>query len=212
MKQYFLVVVVAVSALLLTACGPTMHFSPQERAQIKNVKISSNIQMPERITYYGASQHLSASLIGGVLGEVAGEAASQKYVHEIQDAMLQNNIHVGMMIKNTLAQQIRRKKLFTMNPGKPVDGTFFIRVKNYGLWEKGMFFSKRMKPEVQFQVQLVDRHGKRVWADHVSLFKLGNHVKGYRVDQYVSNPALLRKQFQTLINIAVSRLVLKLQG
>lgn len=210
MKRYFLVVVVAVSALLLTACGPTMHFSPQERAQIKNVKISSNIPMPE-MGYYGASQHASSFLIGGVMGAVAGEEAAQKYIHQIQDTMAKNNINIDVMIKNTLAQQIRRKQIFTMNSGKPIDGTFFIRVKSYGLDEKGMLFSKRMKPELQFQVQLVDRHGKRVWADHVTLIKMGNHVKGYRVDQYVNNPALLRKQFQKLITIAVSRLVLKLQ-
>jgi len=174
---------------LLGGCGKALRDADRSRLTSVSIDPAPTIK---NFKYFGGKGK-AATVLGGVvagpagaaLGSVSGAGRSEKA--EMLDLMLENNIDIGQIMASELEKQLAVKSDFPPRVATGGDATFHFEI-GYALASGP--FSSTLKPELYVWASLEDKDGKILWK---SYHWANDGLKGYKHQEYVENPELLRE-------------------
>ena len=109
---------------------------------------------------------------------------------QILQVMRENGIDIGQIMISEFEQQLATKPDFPRRVREGGDAEFHCEV-GYAL-AQGVLSSK-LKPELYVWAKLTDRDDKIIWKSYQWV---NQHLTGYKHDEYMQNPELLRQVLQ----------------
>jgi hypothetical protein len=209
----FVVALVLASCVASTLVGcagaPSISANAADRARIGAVRIDPAIEIAPKPFYNGRAQAFAA--IGGAVGAALKVEAAKDSL-DAQSALLitmrDHHIDLGELLRAQFARAGEATtSLRFVADGVPVDGVVSMKVEIWGLGQtQGL--SATLYPTLGVSATLKRPDGTIVWQkyQYVTPLKKEND-EGHTLEEYVANPELLRKVFDTASGI-VSRMLI----
>ena len=197
-----------VPVLFLSACGGNARLKQSDYAALHSVSVLKQSDIPDvdHTVLLTFSQIMAGSL-GGVVGAaISVEAASNPRL-ALHDKMVKEKIDPGLMVSTEFERQLHESGLFPVIR-EPADAQFRFSIVTAGLMVPGSF-ATRLDPEIRVEATLVRRDGKEIWYDSATVRGDDPDLayEGHPLDEYFSQPNLLRYSFQAAAHVAVSQLI-----
>jgi len=220
---------VILAALLITGCT-NQKITPENRAQIRTVKVLPVKWEPKQMFYMGREQAWGAALGAGLgagvgmasgasrlgtsalsgagfaAGLKAGDLASMPTVEAILYLMETENINLGELLKQNFVDELAKNRSLKVVSGEEAaDAQIQITVNTWG-FSLTQGFSSVVYPMINVDA-VMTRGAEQLWrqGEGVSAFTSGNDY-GYTPLQYRTEPEKLRMALKGVSEIASKKL------
>lgn len=200
-----------VFALLLALPACSHSLSSQDRAALRKVAVTKTGPAPKRdqviILTLGKNWAMAASYgVGGLVGvgiaACAYKSREEQFLAQLQAAGFDPYRAVG----DAFEMRLRASSPIQVGPDRP-DAVFSFELTSIGLAIKNGF-SSQMRPILIGKGKLVRRgDGKVLWEETAQVTNGEDRMPAHRIEEYTSNPALLRDAFQQAADLLSKRLV-----
>jgi hypothetical protein len=206
----------AVSTMLLTACGTltTVPIGDDARARIHVVSINPSVTLPAEMTFMGTGQGAALLLGGPLVGTLIASKTAETPKAELAAAMQANHIVLGDILAAEFAKQASHDAgtiQFVVGTA-PADAQVELSVVSYGISQAHPLGSA-LYPLINVNAVMKTPDGRVVWqaSEFAGPHNPDNKV-GHTYDEYVKDPELLRQGFVTGSDIAAHLLAENLMG
>jgi hypothetical protein len=194
--------------LLLSACGGNARLSQSTYASLHSVSVLSRGDLPDNdyfllVTF---SQEMAGGL-GGIAGSAISYEATQNPRRALREKMVNEKIDPGILVAGEFEHQLQQSGLLRVTRG-PADAQFRFSIVTAGLMNAGGF-ATRLDPEIRAKGQLVRRDGTEIWHDAVTIRGDDPDMayEGHALDEYFTQPGLLRTAFQAAAHAAAAEMI-----
>lgn len=147
-------VVVGVALLGLGGCVTSSPYKTDAAHPVRTVAISRDVQMPDKMIFYGLSQSMA-----GLFGGVAGVLATMFRKGE--------NFDLPRVLREDLSNELSRSGRFKVVASGAADAEVRIRVREYGFVKGLGMFQRTMKPILTIETTMVRPDGVQIWQSGV---------------------------------------------
>ncbi len=203
-------VVIPVALLAGCATPSSMALSPANKSSIKTVHIDKNVAKPANLYWRGAAQAWGGALFGAV-GAIATANAGMSDAERMQQFMDKQHIDISQLVYAEASKQAAAKNMFQLSDGDKTDATLILSVDMYG-FSKTHAFGTHMNPLIRVTGRLAKPNNEIVWqeSEFVSDFASEND-QGQSLDTYTEQPETLRAALAKASEVAVKRILAKLE-
>jgi hypothetical protein len=186
--------------VLLTAGCATDIGQVARKAGVNTIKVEPRIDVdiPMRIGFKENAGNLSVALANMIVNEMYS-----KQLMQLSSNMQQNGISVPDMVRDGAATMLRAEKGFTVvtNAG---DGVLVVAIRQYGFDGAGLSLSREV-PFIVLRAELT-RGGERIWRGQGQAHPLRSDGLGARLEEYHTQPELLRQHWEKQVERALREL------
>lgn len=211
-KLRFLMVFIALPVILLAGCSTpqSIPLSVENRSPIKNIHLEKNVSKPSAIYWRGTTQAWGGALFGA-LGAFATADAGMTDAEKMIKFMEKNKIDISEIVYSEVSKQTAALKTYQISSVDKSDATLTFAVDMYG-FNKTHPFGTHMNPMIRMTAKLIKPNNEIIWqeSEFVSDFASEND-QGQSLETYQNEPAKLRVALAKASQVAVKRLLAKLQ-
>lgn len=190
----------------VSGCGSSIALKKDDISANQYVNISKNVLTPETMYYQGPE-----SIIPGLIGVISAAESGKTAKLILQETMLSNNIDVPQILRKEFEQQLINSPVFsTILPDAGNYPEIRLSISYYGFGIHGL--SRQMKPMFGVVGQIVKPDGSVIWRKYDFVTPLGGETPSHTIEEYISNPELIREAFNVASKIVVSGLVGHMNG
>jgi hypothetical protein len=211
-KAKLFIFALVVTTFHLTGCATSksIQMSAENRASIKYVHIYENVSKPSVIYWRGTAQAWGAAL-GGVIGALATNNSGMTDAERMVKYLDKEHIDISEMVYFEATKQEAALKTFDISDANKIDATLSFTVDMYG-FNKTHPFGSNMNPLIRVTGKLVRPDNQIVWQDSEFVSDLASeNDQGQSLDTYQNEPEKLRAALAKASEIAVKRVLAKLQ-
>jgi hypothetical protein len=193
------VVIASVSALVACAGGPAVTMQAADRASIKVVNVTPDVQVKQDFSFQekGAGMGAVFGVVGAVVEASAAKPAAPLGPKEQLLAMMKaNNISLQEIVKTEFVRAASSRSTVKFAEGAaPADANLSMSINVQGLGRTHLL-GEMLHPILNITATLKKPDGTVVWqkSDYVSATNPDN-AKVSDFDGYMKNPELLRTAF-----------------
>jgi hypothetical protein len=145
---------VAGALLGLAGCVTSSPYKTDPAHPIRTVTISRDVQLPNKMVFYGLSQSM-AGLFGGPIA--------------VLSAMFRpgEDFDLARVLRNDLMAELSRNGKFKVVTSGPADAEMRIWVREYGFMKGTGMFQRTMKPILTIETRMVRPDGVQIWQSGV---------------------------------------------
>ena len=205
MKKYAGMTLSVFATLLLCGCGPTnIPLSQINRQNTHTVTIDPTVSAPASATYSGGN--FTRAMAGqGLLGLCISSMIVAPSESKIKNEMTQCNIHVDQLFYLKFMAALKDQTQFKLVNNAMADGRFKLSIDSYGFSDK--YDNKTTLPYMSVNGQLLDQQGKVIWKWSKMEYLTQQNYQSYSLQNYINDPNLMTKAFNTLATNAADDLV-----
>ncbi|WP_341237053.1 hypothetical protein [uncultured Limnobacter sp.] len=211
-KLRFLMVFIALPVILLAGCSTpqSIPLSVEKRSPIKNIHLEKNVSKPSAIYWRGTTQAWGGALFGA-LGAFATADAGMTDAEKMIKFMEKHKIDISEIVYSEVSKQTVALKTYQISSVDKSDATLTFVVDMYG-FNKTHPFGTHMNPMIRMTAKLIKPNNEIIWqeSEFVSDFASEND-QGQSLETYQNEPAKLRVALAKASQVAVKRLLAKLQ-
>ena len=145
---------VALALLGLTGCVTSSPYKTDPSHPIRTVAISRDVQLPNKMVFYGLSQSM-AGLFGGAIGALSAMYRPGE------------DFDLARVLRNDLMAELSRTGKFKVVASGPADAEMRIWVREYGFMKGTGMFQRTMKPILTIETKMVRPDGVQIWQSGV---------------------------------------------
>jgi len=216
-RNFSLLLFSAVCITLLNGCASSVALNKQIQKTKQPVTLSQDVSLPGKMYYQGFGDLSMAPAFGisGLLVEMSERGREKSHVKPVDVVtyvMEKSEIDVRKIVLNEFEKQIRSAGLFS---------EIVYEDKNYPELRLSIFIhgfaqphglSKQLKPLLGIEGILVSQDNSILWKNSDYVTNLNGQTPSHTVEEYISNPELMRKAFHRASEIAVGNLVSHMRG
>ena len=204
---------VVAAASLLAACAgaPKIAISDTAKSSIHSVSIDPAVTVPPDLYYQGPGQAAMMSL--GIVGALASSATAETPKARIKAVMQEKQISVADIVATEFAKQGNAGTAMKFEVGsQPADARVTLAVNIYGI-SQSQGFGSTLYPMMNLSATMKKPDGTIVWqaTDFVSPLNSDNK-EGHTIEEYLTDPELLRKAYTNGSDLVARMLVSDLAG
>lgn len=143
-----------VAPLGLVSCVSSSPYKADPAHPIRTITISRDVQMPEKMIFYGLSQSM-AGILAGPVG-----ALSAMYRQGEQ-------FDLPRVLREDLSRELTGTGKFKVVASRPADAEVRIRVREYGFMQALGFMRRSVKPILTIETTMVRADGVQIWQSGV---------------------------------------------
>jgi hypothetical protein len=138
----------------LGGCVTSSPYKADPAHPIRTIAISRDVQMPEKMIFYGLSQSM-AGMFGGVVGALS--------------TMYRQGEHFDLprVLRENLSSELSRSGKFKVVASGAADAEVRIRVREYGFVQALGFMRRSVKPILTIETTMVRSDGVQIWQSGV---------------------------------------------
>jgi hypothetical protein len=147
------------------------------------------------------------------VGDIATESGKQSDATRIKDAMIKSHIDLQEIVINEFEKQLKASNLFSsVTVGGNAYPMFKLSITYYG-FQPSAAFSDKLSPYFWSKGVLVNADNSILWEKTKNTNPSDYPAfPGYTLEEYVSDPELLRKAYVAVSVKAVSDLIDNMRG
>ena len=194
-------ILAALLILFVTGCATDIGQAAR-KAGVNTIKFEPRIDVdqPMRIGFKEDTGNLSVALANLIVNEMYS-----KRLLQLSSNMQDNAIDVPDMVRQSAPAMLREGKGFTIVTNA-ADGILVIAIRQYGFDGAGFSLSKEV-PFIVLRAELT-RRGERIWKGEGQAHPMRSGGLGARLEEYNSQPKLLREHWEMQIDRALRQLLM----
>lgn len=144
------------AALLVSGCVSTtpVPYKSDAAHPIRTIAIAQNIEMPQKMLFFGFSQMMLAGLAGAAGGAVGYVATGES----IRSRQALDFYEVPQSLRAAITEELAKAGKFKVVSSGSADAEMRIKVTTYGFYQAGLY-ARRVRPSLAVETQLVRRDG-----------------------------------------------------
>lgn len=177
-----------------------------QAAKTSRATIADKITSPRTLTYKSRASRLSrwiAPLTMGLITYVPFDTMNADVTGTVNNLMAEEGISVEDMTTKAFAAQLKNGKRWSA--AAPSEGSFQLEINRYALDPVPTSVSV-LRPTVSLTGRLFDNDGKLLWIGKGFTSSIEPGIKGATLEQYKTNPEVLRQDFEAAVQTATKRL------
>lgn len=186
--------------LIMVGCV-TSPTAASKKAGIKSVQVEKRVDSKQGMRY---GVDLSGGGLANALAGMIINSAGQEAVERMSKVMHANQIIVSQIVYDHTVRRLQEMpELQVVDDGG--QGVIVVSITQFGFDNSGLKFSKKY-PVIVLEAKLTDNAGKRIWSGCSSIGQLTSDGLGATLEEYESNPARLRADWNAQIENVVEHL------
>lgn len=146
--------ILALALLGLGGCVTSTPYKTDPAHPVRTIAISRDVQMPEKMIFYGLSQSM-AGLFGGVPGVLMTMFRKGE------------DFDLPRVLREDLSTELSRSGKLKVVASGAADAEVRIRVREYGFVKGLGMFKRSMKPILTIETAMVRPDGVQIWQSGV---------------------------------------------
>ena len=189
--------------LLLTGCAGH-PFSAVQKAGLHTIQLDPIVHS-EHDMRYGVDTSKLDDLRSDISSDMEN-AVGEDGLRRIRIVMRKHNIDVLRMIHGQVEDRLRNRPEFTFVQQPPADGTFTVKILQYGFTEIPYSLMHEV-PFIILKIELKDNQGKIIFSRQTRFSEPGDDDAGCSWDDFEAHPDELREAWSSEITRAVNKLL-----
>lgn len=201
-----------VTAACAAGCSTpkSVPLSPDTKNSIKNIQVDKQVSKPIDIYWRGGEQAWSAALFGAV-GAMSTAGSGAREADYMKAMLEREKIDISEIVHTEATRQIATSGRFSVVDPEKADAVLTLSVDLYG-FNKTHPFGSNMNPLIQVTGKLSKPNQEVVWQQTEMVSDLASdNDQGQSMSTYQSEPAKLRTALTEASEVAVKRVLAKLQ-
>jgi hypothetical protein len=195
-----------ICAAVLISCASSVPLKPQEKMAIQIISINNHVKMPEEMLYKGPEVALGAF---GTVGEITAEFLEMTNKEKIKYLMNKYDIDVAQIVREQFTNELEAGGVFNSIVPAGGDGKIKLWVRIYGISYE---LSGKLKPVLGVEGSLLGSNDSVVWKKYAYVTNFNDMTPGNSMEQFISNPELIREAFEISAILVAQDLVKHMQG
>jgi hypothetical protein len=207
-------VVACVAAI--SGCASSMSYQQHDKTNVQPVLISKEVPLPTM--YYQGFGDVSMGAFFGLSGllvemiENSNKEVQPKPVDVVTYVLKKNKIDIREIVLKEFEKQIKASNLFseiaTEGENYP---KFNLSILMYG-FAQPHGLSKQLKPQLNLLGVLVNPDKSILWWSSAFVTNLSGQTTSHTLEEYLTDPELMREAFNRASEVVVTDLVNHLKG
>ena len=193
------------SLSLLAFAGCASHpYSAIQKAGLHTVQLDPLIHSEHDMRYGFDSSKLD-DLHSDITSDMENDVGAEG-LRRIRIVMKKHNIDVFQMIHGQITDRLRNHPEFTLVDQPPADGTFTVKVIQYGFTDAPYSLMHEV-PFLILKIELTDKQGAVIFSRETKYSEPPDDDSGSSWDDFESHPDDLREAWSTVVVQAVNKLL-----